>query len=86
MELLGDDILLPDIPISYETETDSNGTLSDEIHLLNFLLFVVDDLVFLMHTFELPWHEAESVVVEKLGFIFQINFEKSFELDEHIRK
>ena len=48
LELFCNHILIIDVPIGDETKADSNDAFSDEVHLDNLLLFVVNNLVFVM--------------------------------------
>ena len=80
----GDSVRLGGASIG-ETESDSNGTLMDEIHLWHFILLVVDDPVF-FRGLKSAWHESKSNVVQKSCLVISTRMEESLVLLEDIRK
>ena len=80
----GDSVRLGGASIG-ETESDSYGTLMNEIHLWHFILLVVDDPVFFCGL-KSAWHESKSNVIQKSCLVISTCVEESLMLLEDVRK
>lgn len=80
----GDSVRLCGASIS-ETESDSNGTLMDKIHLWHFILLVVDDPIF-FRGFKSARHKPKSYVVQKPCLVVCTCVEESLMLLKDVGK
>ena len=71
-------VLFVSIAISHQAESDTDNTLSHEIHLGNFFFFVIDYLIF-FSILEDSRHETKCNIVEKLVVLGGTMDEKAFE-------
>jgi len=64
-------------------EADTDGTLSDEVHLEHLVLLVIDDVLFFVVAV-LAWLEAEGDIVQELAVLVLLRIEEEAEVVEHV--
>jgi len=66
-------------------ETDTDGTIDDEVHLKHLLLFVIDDIL-IFFVAEVARFEPEGDIVQELAILVLLRVEEEAEVVENIVK
>jgi hypothetical protein len=76
---LADVLLLLGDAVGHQAEADADGSLLEEVHLFNFIFFIVDEAVFFC-CLKVPWEEPECNIIEKLRFNESVNIKELLKL------
>ena len=67
----------------YQTKSDANKALLNEVQFTHLLIFFVNDLVIIMWVKD-PWHEPVGNVAEHCSLIKSVQLKKSAERPENV--